>query len=134
MDWITTLSIIASVASITGLILTFYQIRQGNKQKSILSLSSANGKTLQLKLLYTAVAVSLIALGGNILSNSYFQSVDSEENQALYMVYAYNNSSIAINASLSGKHFNETDDNGNNSTKNYSAPGSLGSALDRFGA
>jgi hypothetical protein len=71
-DWITPLSIIASIASIIGLFITFYQIRQDNKKKGkyTISLSSANGKTWQLKFFYAALAVSIFAtIGSYLLQN-----------------------------------------------------------------
>ena len=53
LDWITPLGIIASIASIIGVIITFYQIRHDKKgKKYTIALSSANGKTMQLKFLY----------------------------------------------------------------------------------
>jgi hypothetical protein len=61
------LGVIASIASIIGLIVTFYQIRQSNKEKKgyTITLFSGNGKTKQLKFLYAALAVSLFATYGS---------------------------------------------------------------------
>lgn len=56
-------SIISLVAAIIGLVITIYQIRRG---KPAMSLSSANGKTFQLKFIFTFVLVSLIAMGVSI--------------------------------------------------------------------
>lgn len=65
------IGVIGTIASIIGLIITFYQIRQGNMKKktktNFKDLFSANGKTSQLKLLCVTLAVSLFATCGSIL-------------------------------------------------------------------
>jgi hypothetical protein len=65
------IGVIGTIASIIGLIITFYQIRQGNMNKktkmNIKAQFSANGKTRQLKFLCATLTVSLFATGGSIL-------------------------------------------------------------------
>jgi hypothetical protein len=124
MDWITQLGIIASIASIIGLMISFYQIRQANKQKlqkTSLSLSTANGKTFQLKFFYAALVVSLFASCGSLLYENQYYDPPSDPQHGVLRIVAFSNSyndSVKGESALIGWTFN-IEGPVNNSTKKY---------------